>query len=66
MYADDTSLTVAHSDEYILEQQRNHELHEIHTWLIVNKRSLNVIKTKYMIEASQYRVLKRDVTLPWR
>ena len=48
MYADDTSLTVAHSDEYILEQQMNHDLHEMHTWLIVNKLSLNVIKTKYM------------------
>lgn len=31
-----TSLTVAHSDVYILEQQMNHDLHEIHTWLIAN------------------------------
>ena len=29
---------------------------EIHTWLIANKLSLNVIKTKYMIVASQYRI----------
>ena len=25
----------------------NHDLHEIHVWLIANKLSLNVIKTKY-------------------
>ena len=56
MYADDTSLTVAHSDEYILEQQMNHDLHEIHTWLTVNKLSINVIKTKYLIVVSQYRI----------
>ena len=49
MYADDTSLTVAHSDEYTQEQLMNHDLHQIHYWLITNKLSLNVIKTKYMI-----------------
>ena len=54
MYANDTSLTVAHSDEYTLEQLMNHDLHEIHSWLITNKLSLNVIKTKYMIVASHY------------
>ena len=56
MYADDTSLTVAHSDEYTLEQLMNHDLHEIHSWLITNKLSLNVIKTKYTIVASHYRI----------
>lgn len=40
---------------YILEQLMNHDLREIQTWLIPNKLSLNVIKTKYMIVASQYR-----------
>lgn len=33
----------------------NHDLREIQTWLIPNKLSLNVIKTKYMIVAIQYR-----------
>ena len=54
--ADDTNLTVAHFDEYTLEQLMKHDLHEIHSWPITNKRSLNVIKTKYMIVASQYRI----------
>ena len=29
MYADDTILTISHSDEYILEQQMNDDLREI-------------------------------------
>ena len=55
MHADDT-LTVAHSDVCILDQLMNHDLHEIHTRLIGNKLRLNVIKTKYMIVATQYRI----------
>ena len=42
MYADDTSLNVAHSDEYMLEKEMNHDLYEIHTWVIANKLSLNI------------------------
>ena len=60
MHADDTSLTVAHSDVYILEQQMNHELHENHTRIIANKLRLNVIETKYMIVATQYRIKHLD------
>ena len=33
MYADDTSLTATHSDRCILEQQMNHDLLEIHTYM---------------------------------
>lgn len=56
MYADDTCLTVANVNEKILEQQMNHDLHEIHTWLIANKLSLNVVKTNYMIVAGQNKI----------
>ena len=52
----DALLSVAHSDEYALEQLMSRDLHEIHSWLITNKLSLNVIKNKYMIVASQYRI----------
>ena len=38
MYADDTYLTVANVNEKILEQQTNHDLHEIHAWLIANSK----------------------------
>ena len=51
-----TELLHIYSDEYILEQQGNHGLNEIYTWLIVNKLSLNVVKTKYMIVATQYKI----------
>ena len=60
MYADDTSLTIAHSDENILEQRMNHDLCEINTWLIANRLSLNVVKTKYMIVASKHKIKQLD------
>ena len=56
MYADDTSLTIASDNVHILEQRMNHDICEIHTWLQANKLSLNVVKTKYMIIASQHKI----------
>lgn len=56
MYADDTSLTIASDNVHVLEQQMNHDMSEIHTWLQANKLSLNVVKTKYMIIASQHKI----------
>ena len=56
MYADDTSLTIAHSDENSLEQRMNHDLCRISEWLIANRLSLNVVKTKYMIVASKHKL----------
>ena len=56
MYPDDTSLTIASNNVYILEQQMIHDICEIHTWLQANKLSLNVVKTKYMIIASQHKI----------
>ena len=61
MYADDTSLTVARSDEYTLKQLMNHDLHEIRSWLITNKLSLNVIKTKHMIVASRDKTPRESI-----
>ena len=34
----------------------NHDFHEIRSWLVTNKLSLHVRKTKNMIVASQYRI----------
>ena len=56
MYPDDTSLTIASDNVHILEQRMNHDICEIHTWLQANKLSLNVVKTKYMIIASQHKI----------
>ena len=60
MYADDTSLTVANANARELEQQMNNDLEEIHTWLKANKLSLNIVKTKYMIIASQNKIRNLD------
>ena len=56
MYPDDTSLTIASDNVHILEQQMNHDICEIHSWLQANKLSLNVVNTKYMIIASQHKI----------
>ena len=56
MFADDTSLTIASDNTNILEQKMNHDIFEIQMWLKANKLSLNVVKTKYMIIASQNKI----------
>ena len=56
MYAHDTILTIASDNEYILEEQINHDLWKIQMWLQANKLSLNVVKTKYMIITSSYKI----------
>jgi hypothetical protein len=53
MYADDTTLicnkTPTHSTYETFIQRVNKELNNIFIWLCVNKLSLNVLKTKYMV-----------------
>ena len=60
LYADDTGLTVSNSDLQILQDLINEDLSEINTWLCTSKLSLNVIKTKYMILASEAKLAKID------
>ena len=49
LFADDTN--ILYSDENILNLTRvvNRELDKLYTWFTVNKRSLNVSKTNYII-----------------
>ena len=49
MYADDTILTFAAKDPDTLQVKMNSDLDTIQTWLKVNKLTLNVKKTKYML-----------------
>ena len=51
LYADDTTLVTSlfASDLYLLTPELNLELKKIYEWLCVNRLSLNVMKTKYMI-----------------
>ena len=53
MYADDTTLTSAAEDPDTLQVIMNSDLDTIQTWLKVNKLTLNVKKTKYMLIGSR-------------
>lgn len=49
LYADDTNLLITGKDLPNTIQILNNELNNIHTWLQVNKLSINLSKTNYMI-----------------
>ena len=49
LYADDTDISASNKSIKEAETQVNNDLNNIHNWLIANKLSLNVLKTKSMI-----------------
>ena len=49
LFADDTNLFINGKDIVKLEKEINEELENISVWLKINKLSLNIKKTKYMI-----------------
>ena len=49
MYADDSNLFVEGSDLIILQNMMNRELVKVSRWLKLNKLSLNIDKTHFMI-----------------
>ena len=49
LFADDTNLFYKNPDKSILEDQINNELKHVSLWLKVNKLSLNVSKTHYIV-----------------
>ena len=53
MYADDTTLTCSTENADALQVRMNSDLSKIPTWLKVNKLTLNVKKTKYMLSRSR-------------
>ena len=56
MYADDTNLTYASNDIYVLESKLNQDLESVNKWLISNKLTLNMTKTEYMLIGSRQRL----------
>ena len=56
MFADDTSVSLASSTLHKLENVLNQELQNLNIWLKVNKLSLNIAKTEYMIIGSRQRL----------
>ena len=56
MFADDTSVSLAASTLHELENALNQALQNLNIWLKVNKLSLNIAKTEYMIIGSRQRL----------
>ena len=59
MYADDTTL-YCNIDQNVSEEVINNELSKVSQWLVANKLSINVTKTKYMV----FHLDKKVVTYP--
>ncbi len=65
MYADDTNITVGCDSFNNLEETLNHEMSNIHQWLLSNKLTLNIEKTEYMVIGTHQRLRKfsQDTTV---
>ena len=78
LFADDTVLV--HSDNNLgkLQNSVNHEMTKVVDWLIANKLSLNISKTKYMLITNKHvstesfvinlnrnAIERTDVQVPW-
>ena len=49
LFADDTTILSTHNDTKLLYEQANNELDKLQNWLRLNKLSINVNKTNYII-----------------
>jgi hypothetical protein len=56
MFADDTHLTYADNDIAKIELNLTNDLERIREWLIVNKLTLNMSKTEFMVIGSRQRL----------
>ena len=49
LFADDSNFYSSHIDINFLLSRMNEELKKIHTWIIANKLTINLVKTHYVI-----------------
>ena len=57
MLADDTNITISDSSLADLEQETNSQLQNLHGWLKINKLTLIVAKTEFMVIGSRQKLL---------
>ena len=60
LFADDTNVTVADRDIYVIENLLNEDLEQMSKWLTSNKLSLNLTKTEFMLIGSLKRLKEID------
>ena len=63
LFADDTNLFFSHANPVHLSKIINQELQKISIWLNVNKLSVNIDKTKFMVFAPRQKKLQMDFKL---
>ena len=63
LFADDTFLSLESNDISQLQTEANSELKKVYEWLITNKLTLNVIKSKFMLLTNKRNVCKDSFTL---
>ena len=63
LFADDTFLSLESSDIAQLQTDANTEIKKVHDWLVVNKLTLNVIKSKFMLLTKKRSVNKDEFKL---
>ena len=63
LFADDTNIYYEAETVKILEAVINRELRKLDTWLIVNRLSLNIAKTKFLVFHPYNKPMKQRITL---
>ena len=63
LFADDTFLSLESNDISHLQSEANSELKKVHEWLITNKLTLNIIKSKFMLLTNRRNVCKDSFKL---
>ena len=58
MFADDTNISTCGKSVTDIQEHLNHDLENIHQWLLANKLTLNKKKTEYMIIGSRQKLSK--------
>ena len=60
LFADDTFLSLESKDFAQLKTDTNTEIKKVHDWLVTNKLTLNVLKSKFMLITNRKNVNKND------
>ena len=63
LFADDTTILSTHEDTKLLYKQANNELDKLQNWLRLNKLSINVNRTNYIIFSNQKEKQDYELTL---
>ena len=63
LFADDTNIYYKSDSPQDLEKTINKELHKLYLWLNVNRLSLNIDKTNYIIFHTYNKPMKEHITI---